>query len=85
MALGALAVLCSALAYILYFRLIAHVGPSKAVTVTFMIPLFAVIYGSVFLGERVTGWMVGCGLFILLGIALATGLLRPLRWLHARR
>lgn len=77
LAIVALAVLCSALAYILYFRLIAHAGPAKAVTVTFMIPLFAVFYGSVFLGESVTGWMVVCGGVILLGIALATGLLKP--------
>lgn len=77
LAIVALAVFCSALAYILYFRLIAHAGPAKAVTVTFMIPLFAVFYGSVFLGESVTGWMVVCGGVILLGIALATGLLKP--------
>ncbi len=77
LAIVALAVFCSALAYILYFRLIAHVGPSKAVTVTFMIPLFAVFYGTAFLGEQVTVWMVVCGAVILLGIALATGLLRP--------
>ena len=77
LAILALAVLCSALAYILYFRLIAHVGPSKAVTVTFMIPLFAVFYGAVFLSEAVTGWMVACGTVILLGIALSTGVLQP--------
>lgn len=79
LAIAALAVFCSALAYILYFRLIAQVGPSKAVTVTFMIPLFAVLYGSMFLGEDVTGWMVVCGTVILMGIALASGLLQPTR------
>lgn len=78
LAIVALALFCSALAYILYFRLIAHVGPAKAVTVTFLIPLFAVFYGTVFLAEVVTGWMVVCGAVILLGIALATGLLRLL-------
>ncbi|MDP3521995.1 MAG: DMT family transporter [Hydrogenophaga sp.] len=78
LAIVALAVFCSALAYILYFRLIAHAGPSKAVTVTFLIPLFAVFYGTLFLGESLTGWMVVCGAVILLGIALATGLLRLL-------
>jgi len=51
-------------------------SPSKAVTVTFMIPLFAILYGTVFLGEALTGWMVVCGGVILVGIALATGLLR---------
>lgn len=72
----ALAVLCTAVAYILYFRLIEKAGPSKALTVTFMIPLFALFYGAVFLGEAITGWMVGCGLVILCGIALATGLVK---------
>ncbi len=72
----ALAVLCTAVAYILYFRLIEKAGPSKALTVTFMIPLFALFYGAVFLGETITAWMVGCGLVILCGIALATGLVR---------
>lgn len=78
LAIVALAVFCSALAYILYFRLIARTGPAKAITVTFMIPLFAVFYGTTFLGEAVTGWMIVCGGVILLGIALATGLWRPL-------
>ena len=72
----ALAVLCTAIAYILYFRLIEKAGPSKALTVTFMIPLFALFYGAVFLGETITAWMVGCGLVILCGIALATGLVK---------
>ena len=44
--------------------------------VTVMIPLFAVLYGTVFLGEALTAWMVVCGGVILLGIALATGLLK---------
>jgi len=76
LAVGALAVLCTAVAYILYFRLIEKAGPAKALTVTFMIPLFALFYGAVFLGETITGWMIGCGLVILCGIALATGLVR---------
>ncbi len=76
LAIAALAVLCTAVAYILYFRLIEQAGPAKALTVTFMIPLFALLYGVVFLGETITPWMVGCGLVILCGIALATGLVR---------
>ena len=72
----ALAVLCTAVAYILYFRLIEKAGPSKALTVTFMIPLFALFYGAVFLSEAITAWMVVCGLVILCGIALATGVVR---------
>jgi drug/metabolite transporter (DMT)-like permease len=74
--IAALAVPCTGLAYILYFRLIAHVGPTNAVTVTFLIPAFAVAWGALFLQEAVTWDMVaGCAV-ILVGTALATGLLR---------
>ena len=66
----------TALAYILYFRLIANVGPTKAITVTYLIPLFAMLLGAVVIDEPVTGAMIiGCAV-ILLGTALATGLLR---------
>ncbi|MGC2518459.1 MAG: DMT family transporter [Burkholderiales bacterium] len=50
----ALAVLCSAIAYLLYFRLIADIGPAQALTVTFLIPLFGIVWGAVFLGEQIT-------------------------------
>lgn len=71
-----LATVSTGLAYILYFRLIARVGPSSASTVTFLIPAFAVVWGAVFLGEQPTAAMAAGGLVILLGTALATGLLR---------
>lgn len=73
-ALVAVGVLCTALAYILFFRLIAQAGPSKTLTVTFLIPVFAIAYGALLLGERITPWMVGGGAVILAGVALATGL-----------
>ena len=63
------------LAYWLYFRLIASVGPSKALAVAYLIPLFALFWGWLFLGEGVTPAMVGAGSVILLGTALATGLI----------
>lgn len=66
----------TALAYIIFFRLIANIGPAKALTVTFVVPVFAVLYGAVFLGEALTPWMVGCGLVVVCGTALATGLVR---------
>src|SRR5205085_11861344 len=72
-----LAVLCTGFAYILYFRLIAHVGPANAITVTFLIPGFAVAWGAMFLGETLTWTMVVGGAVILLGTSLATGLLQP--------
>jgi drug/metabolite transporter (DMT)-like permease len=74
-----LAVLCTGLAYTLYFRLIRNIGPARAITVTFLIPAFAVLWGGLFLGETVTLPMgVGCAV-ILLGTALATGLLPQAR------
>ncbi len=72
-----LAVLCTGVAYLMYFRLIAHIGPANAITVTFLIPAFAVLWGWLFLAEPLTAAMaVGCAV-ILLGTALATGVLRP--------
>ena len=66
----------TALAYILYFRLIANTGPTNAITVTYLIPLFAMLLGALVIDEPITGSMiVGCTV-ILLGTALATGLLR---------
>ncbi|RTL39044.1 MAG: DMT family transporter [Burkholderiales bacterium] len=76
-AAGALAVLCTALAYILYFRLMSRVGPTNAVSVTFLIPLFAILWGALFLGEAITAQMVLGGGIVLVGIALALGLVGP--------
>ena len=64
------------IAYILYFRLIEEAGPARALAVTFVVPVFAVLYGALFLGETVTGWMLACGAVIVCGTALSTGLLR---------
>ena len=69
-----LGVFCTAAAYLLYFRLIANIGPARAISVTFVIPLFGVLWGGVFLGEVVTPVMVAAGAVILFGTALATGL-----------
>lgn len=46
--------LCTSLAYVLYFKLIAEVGPMKALTVTFLIPLFGVLWGALVLDEAAT-------------------------------
>ena len=69
-----LGVVCSGVAYVMYFRLIERAGPARAMTVTFLIPVAAMSYGLIFLNETITAWMVGCVGVILLGIALATGL-----------
>lgn len=76
LALLAVGVVSSGVAYILFFRLIANAGPTRALSVTYVVPVFAVLYGLVFLGERVTPWMLVCGAVIVFGTALSTGLLK---------
>lgn len=76
-----LGVLCSGMAYFLYFRLIAQLGPARAITVTFLVPVFALLYGTTLLDEPLTLWMLGCGAVVVLGTALSSGVLR----LPARR
>jgi drug/metabolite transporter (DMT)-like permease len=64
-ALLGLAVLCTALAYPLYFDLIASVGPTNTTTVTYLIPLFGTVWGALFLGERITlGMLVGLAMIL---------------------
>ena len=75
MAMLAVALLCTSLAYVLFFRIIARAGPARALTVTFLVPVFAMAYGTWFLNERITLWMLFCGSVILMGTALASGLL----------
>ncbi len=72
----ALGTACTAVAYVLYFRLIASVGPARAIAVTFLIPIFAVAWGALFLGETVAPRTVAGTAIVLAGTALATGLLR---------
>ncbi|MFA5520743.1 MAG: DMT family transporter [Castellaniella sp.] len=66
---------CTGIAYIIFYRLIENVGPSKSITVTFLVPPFGVFWGAVVLDEAVT-WPVimGAGT-VLLGTLLATGVL----------
>jgi drug/metabolite transporter (DMT)-like permease len=69
----ALGVLCSGIAYLIYFRLIAEVGPTSALTVTFLNPVFGILWGALFLGEAI-GWHTLAGAaIVLVGTALVTG------------
>ena len=72
----ALGLLCTAVAYVLFFRIIEAAGPAKALTVTFLVPVFALVYGVLFLSESITGWTLLCGAVILVGTGLSTGLIR---------
>ncbi len=76
-ALAGLALLCTGVAYVLYFRLIAHVGAANALSVTFLIPAFAIGWGALFLGETVNATMLAACAVILVGTSLVTGLWKP--------
>lgn len=69
----ALGLVSTGVAFILYFRLVARIGPSQAITVTYLIPVFGMLWGLLFLGEKISvGMMAACAI-IILGIALASG------------
>jgi drug/metabolite transporter (DMT)-like permease len=71
----ALAAICTGWAYAIFFKLIARIGPTNAIAVTFLVPAFAVAWGVIFLSEAVTpAMLVGCAV-IFAGTALATGVL----------
>jgi drug/metabolite transporter (DMT)-like permease len=65
---------CTGIAYILYFRLVNRAGPAKALTVTFLIPVFALIYAVLFLNETVTLSMVLLGVVVVFGTAMSSGI-----------
>jgi drug/metabolite transporter (DMT)-like permease len=67
---------CTAIAYVLFFRLIERIGASRAVTVTFLVPVFGTLWGVLFLGEIVTGSMLVGGAIVLVGTGLSTGVIR---------
>lgn len=67
--------LCTGIAYLLYFRLIENLGATGAVSVTFLIPAFAMLWGGLIIDEEITSAMVVSCLIILVGTALTTGLL----------
>jgi drug/metabolite transporter (DMT)-like permease len=71
-----MSVACTAGANLLYFRLISSSGPTVAISVAYLIPLFAMIFGVVFIDEVVTLRMIiGCGI-ILFGTGLVTNMIR---------
>lgn len=69
-----LGLVCTAAAFVVYFRLIARIGPTNAITVTFLAPFFASLFGAMFLDERITVSMIVGGATILIGTAISTGL-----------
>ncbi|TAM32690.1 MAG: DMT family transporter [Paraburkholderia sp.] len=80
-----LGIACTGIAYLLFFRLIAAIGPARTITVTFVIPVFGILWGALFLGERVSAGMVGACATILVGTSLATGFVKRLPGLRAQQ
>ncbi|KVG62053.1 DMT family transporter [Burkholderia pseudomultivorans] len=79
-----LGIACTGIAYFIFFYLISHVGPARAITVTFVIPVFGLLWGALFLGEHVSFAMIeGCAI-VLVGTALATGVIRRIPGLGPR-
>lgn len=69
----ALGVVCSGIAFLMYFRLIEDIGAAPALTVTFLVPVFGVLWGHVLLGEPL-GWnTLGGACIVIVGTALVTG------------
>jgi len=71
-AVAALAIGSTSLAYLLYFRLVAEVGPTSTLTVTFLVPVFGVLWATIFLGEQLGAGTVAGGALILASVAFVT-------------
>lgn len=66
----ALGILCTGIAYVIYYRLIYKIGAPRASTVTYLVPLFGVVWAWSLLGEPLTATMAAAGALILGGVAL---------------
>ena len=69
----------------LFFHLIAVAGPARAITVTFVIPIFGILWGALFLAERVSMGMAAACAIVLVGTALATGVVKRIPLTSTRR
>lgn len=72
-----LVVASTALGFVLFFRLLSEVGPTSALTTTYLVPVFGILWGALFLGEPL-GWSLLAGLAVVLAsIGLVAGVPRP--------
>lgn len=62
-----LALICSMVAYLLYYQLLSDIGPTRALSVTFLMPVFGMLWGNLFLGEIITLQMILGTVVILFG------------------
>ena len=82
LAVLALGIVCTGMAFLLYFRLVQNIGPTSALTVTFLIPVFGVLWSRLFLAEVITLGMIIGSCFVLLGTTLVTGFNPAALWLR---
>ena len=68
-----LGVLCTGLAYLLYFHLVSEIGPTSALTVTFLVPVFGILWGYLILGEPIGFNTIIGTILVLSGTMLVTG------------
>ena len=68
----ALGLLCGAVGFLMYFRLIADTGATNALTVTYLIPPFGILWGMLFLGETLPPGALAGAVLILAGTVLVT-------------
>lgn len=68
---------CTAIPLMIYFNLLNQIGVNKTVSVTYLIPIFGVIWGMIFLNETLSHSMFLGALLILLGVSLTTGVIKP--------
>lgn len=73
LAVLALGIFCTGFGYILFYRLIARIGSQRAIMTAYLIPLFSILWGNLFLSERITLVMLAGAFLVLLGVAMTTG------------
>jgi drug/metabolite transporter (DMT)-like permease len=74
-ALLTLALVCTSFGNLLYFRLIRDAGPTQAISVTFLIPVFGVAWGATFFGETLNSGAIAGGIIVMIGVALVLGVI----------
>lgn len=72
---------CTAFAYLIYFKLLTTLGPAKTITVTYLIPVFGMLWGALLLHEPITLTLLIGSLIVLLGVSFATNMF-PLKSKH---
>ena len=69
----ALGVVCTGFGYILFYRLITRIGSQQAIMTTYLIPIFSILWGNLFLAESITLFMIFGGMLVLMGVGMTTG------------